>query len=58
MFCATFIFQTRSRQFDSNKIKPKTVPEERSRPISVVLERGLNVSRQANIQPIVIESQI
>ena len=43
---------------DSNKIQPKTAPEERRYSIFVALERGLNVSQRANIQPAGIESQI
>ena len=35
-----------------------TAPEEKRSPIFVALERGLNVSMEANIQPTVIESQI
>ena len=31
--------------------KQKTALKEKSHPISVVLERGLNVSMRANIQP-------
>ncbi len=38
--------------------QPKTAPKERKYHIFVALERGLNVSRLANIQPTVIESQI
>ena len=38
--------------------QPKTAPKERRYPIFVALERGLNVSMKANIQPAVIESQI
>ena len=33
-------------------------PKESRSPIFVALERGLNVSMEANIQPTVIESQI
>ena len=33
-------------------------PEEKQYPIFVALERGLNVSRIANIHPTAIESQI
>ena len=39
-------------------LQPKTAPPERKYPIFVALERGLNVSIQANIQPTAIESQI
>ena len=39
-------------------IAQKTAPEERRHPIFVALERGLNVSLLANIQPTGIESQI
>ena len=39
-------------------LQPKTAPEERRYPIFVALERGLNESVSANIQPTVIESQI
>ena len=35
-----------------------TAPQERRYPIFVALERGLDVSMEANIQPTVIESQI
>ena len=38
--------------------QPKTAPGESRYPIFVALERGLNVSHLANIQPAVIESQI
>ena len=38
--------------------QPKTAPKERRGPISVALERGLNASHYASIQPTVIESQI
>ena len=38
--------------------QPKTAPKERRGPISVGLERGLNASHYASIQPTVIESQI
>ena len=38
--------------------QPKTAPKERRHPILVALERGLNVSHSANIQPTAIESQI
>ena len=31
--------------------QPKSAPKERSHPISVALERGLNASSEANIQP-------
>ncbi len=39
-------------------LAPKIASKERREPIFVALERGLNVSRYANIQPTVIESQI
>ena len=39
-------------------LQPKTAPEEGRYPIFVALERGLNVSLEANIQPAGIESQI
>ena len=39
-------------------LQPKTAPEESRFPIFVALERGLNVSLKANIQPAGIESQI
>ena len=35
-----------------------TAPKERRTPIFVALERGLNASQRANIQPTAIESQI
>ena len=38
--------------------QPKSAPKERREPISAALERGLNASQKANIQPAVIESQI
>ena len=38
--------------------QPQTAPKERRYPIFVALERGLNMSRLANIQPTAIESQI
>ena len=38
--------------------QPKTAHQERRYPIFVALERGLNVSLRANIQPAGIESQI
>ena len=41
-----------------NKMQPKTAQEERRYCIFVALERGLNASRPASIQPTVIESQI
>ena len=38
--------------------KKETLPERKRYPIFVALERGLNVSIEANIQLTVIESQI
>ena len=38
--------------------QPKSAPKDNRQPIFVALERGLNASQKANIQPAVIESQI
>ena len=46
------------QQFHSQPTQPKNSSRERRHPIFVVLDQGLNVSVEANIQPEVIESQI
>ena len=49
------IFVTLDSNFIPNK---KQLPKKEEPPIFVALERGLNASLEANIQPTVIESQI
>ena len=52
------INMTTSTNFQFLLQQPKSASNDRRYPIFVALERGLNVSMKANIQPAVIESQI